>query len=307
MRVVSLGSGSSGNALVAQAGPTTVLLDAGFSVRTLVSRLRQVSLAPEQISAILLTHEHHDHSCGAVAFAHRYGVPLIADPRTLAAVLAAPARGQAEPLTPGSVERVELAVGQTTAVGGLRVRSFPVSHDAIAPCGYVVSSGAWRLCFVTDTGMVSEPIIEAMAESSLLMVESNHDRDRLLNGPYPWRLKQRILSPTGHLSNEQTSDALLRVLDDAPRWVWLGHLSRTNNTPDLARAHLRERLRQVGLRHIEPQVSPPSVGAVWDSATLWGPAFIAPAAPTAPDSCERPPSADAESLAPAKATRPRSI
>jgi phosphoribosyl 1,2-cyclic phosphodiesterase len=304
VRVVSLGSGSSGNALVAQAGPTAVLLDAGFSVRTLVSRLRQASLAPEQISAILLTHEHHDHSCGAVAFAHRYGVPLIANPRTLAAVLAAPARGQAEPLTRGSVERVELAIGQTTAVGALRVRSFPVSHDAIAPCGYVVSSGAWRLCFVTDTGMISEPIIEAMAESSLLMVESNHDRDRLLNGPYPWHLKQRILSPTGHLSNAQTTDALLRVLDDAPRWVWLGHLSRTNNTPDLARAHLRERLRHVGLRHIEPQVSPPSVGAVWDSATLWGPAFTAPAAP---DSRERPPGADAESLAPAKATRPSSI
>ena len=302
MRVVSLGSGSSGNALVAQAGPTTVLLDAGFSVRTLVSRLRQVSLAPEQISAILLTHEHHDHSCGAVAFARRYGVPLIADPRTLAAVLAAPARGQAEP--PGSIERVELTVGRTTAVGALRVRSFPVSHDAIAPCGYVVSSGAWRLCFVTDTGTVGEPIIEAMAESSLLMVESNHDRDRLLNGPYPWHLKQRILSPTGHLSNEQTSEALLRVLDDAPRWVWLGHLSRTNNTPDLARAYLRERLRQVGLRHIEPQVSPPSVSAVWDSATLWGPAFTTPAAP---DSRESPPSADAESLAPAQATRPRSL
>jgi hypothetical protein len=143
-----------------------------------------------------------------------------------------------------------------------------------------------------------------MAESILLMVESNHDRDRLLNGPYPWHLKQRILSPTGHLSNDQTSEALLRVLDDAPRWVWLGHLSRTNNTPDLARAHLRERLRQAGLRHIEPQVSPPSVGAVWDSATLWGPAFTAP---TAPDSRERPPSADAGSLAPAKAARPSGI
>jgi phosphoribosyl 1,2-cyclic phosphodiesterase len=300
-----LGSGSSGNALVAQAGSTAVLLDAGFPLRTLVSRLRQVSLLPEQISAILLTHEHYDHSCGAVAFARRFDIPLISDPRTLAAVLAAPARGQAGPIAAGSVERVELPIGRSASVGALRVRSFPVSHDAVAPCGFVVSSGAWRLCFITDTGMISEPVIEAMAESSLLMIESNHDRDRLLNGPYPWRLKQRILGPTGHLSNEQTSEALLRVLDDAPRWVWLGHLSRTNNSPDIARAHLRERLRQAGLRHIEPQVSPPSVGSVWDSAALWGSAATAPGQiARLPDSHEQPSSVDAEPLASAKLARP---
>ena len=284
MRVVSLGSGSSGNALVAQAGATAVLLDAGFPLRTLLGRLRQASVAPEQITAILLTHEHHDHACGAVAFARRYGIPLISEPRTLAAVLAQPSRGQSEPVAPGSIERVELPLGRSVKVGGLRVRSFPVSHDAVAPTGFVVSSGAWRLCFITDTGMVNEPIIEAMAESSLLVIESNHDKDRLLSGPYPWHLKQRILGPTGHLSNDQTSEALLRVLDDAPRWVWLSHLSRTNNTPEIARAHLRERLRQVGLRHIEPQVSPPSVGGVWDSATLWGPSTLAVA-----DSREAPP------------------
>jgi phosphoribosyl 1,2-cyclic phosphodiesterase len=275
-----------------------VLLDAGFPVRTLLSRLRQAGLAPEQITAILLTHEHHDHACGAAAFARRYGIPLISDPRTLAATLAQSARGQIEPVAPASVERVELPIGRSVTVGALRVRSFPVSHDAVAPCGFVVSSGAWRLCFITDTGMVNEPIIEAMAESSLLVIESNHDRARLLNGPYPWHLKQRILSPTGHLSNDQTSEALLRVLDDAPRWVWLGHLSRTNNTP----AHLRERLRQAGLRHIEPQVSPPSVGSVWDSSALWGPAVRS--APAAPDSREATPSLAVEAPAPAKAVRP---
>lgn len=286
MRVISLGSGSSGNALVAQAGATAVLLDAGFPLRTLLGRMRQASVAPEQIGAVLLTHEHHDHACGAVAFARRYGVPLISDSRTLAAVLAQPARGQAESFAPASIERVELPIGRSADVGGLRVRSFPVSHDAVAPCGFVVSSRACQVCYVTDTGMVNEPIIEAMAESSLLVIESNHDRARLLNGPYPWHLKQRILSPTGHLANDQTSEALLRVLDDAPRWVWLGHLSRTNNTPDIARSHLRERLRQVGLRHIEPQVSPPSVGSVWDSAALWQQPML-----PMPDSVEAPPSA----------------
>ncbi len=299
VRVVSLGSGSSGNALVVQTGATSVLLDAGFPVSGLVNRMRRAQVAPDRISAILLTHEHHDHTCGAVAFARRFGVPLISDPRTLEATLAQRARGQIEPMPPSSIERVELPVGRSTSVNGLQVRSFAVSHDAAAPCGFVVSSGAWRLCYITDTGMVSEAMVEAMAESSLLLIESNHDRDRLLNGPYPWHLKQRILSPTGHLSNDQTSEALLRVLDDAPRWVWLGHLSRTNNTPDIARAHLRERLRQVGLRHIAPQISPPGVGEVWDSSTLWGSA--------APDSHELSPQSDAASLAPTRLARGQAL
>lgn len=313
MRIVSLGSGSSGNALVVQAGQTTLLLDAGFTAGALRSRLKQARLAAESVTAILLTHEHRDHAFGAFSFARRFGVPLVADPRTLDAAYQRVERGQADPATLAGawrverieqVERVELAVGRSTTVGGLSVRSFAVSHDAVAPCGYVVSSGAWRLCYITDSGTVMEPMIEALAESSLLLIESNHDRDRLLNGSYPWHLKQRILSPTGHLSNEQTCDALLRVLDDAPRWVWLGHLSRANNTPDLARSALRERLRQAGLRHIEPQVSPPGVGVAWDSASLWG-----SAAPPArqPDSREQPPQADAAPLAPARAARPQSL
>lgn len=272
MRVVSLGSGSSGNALLIQAGQTAALVDAGFPLRLLVSRVREAGIAPERVSAIFLTHEHGDHACGAVAFARRYGAALIADPRTLAAVMAQVERrwdGDIGALR-SRVERVEMAVGQSAQAGALSVRSFPVSHDAAAPCGYVLSSGAWRVCYVTDTGLINEPIIEAMVESSLLVIESNHDRQRLINGPYPWHLKQRILSPTGHLANDQTGAALLRVLDDSPRWVWLSHLSRTNNTPDLARAYLRERLREVGLPHLAPQVAPPGLGPIWDSATLWG-------------------------------------
>lgn len=269
MRVVSLGSGSSGNALLIQAGQTAVLVDAGFPARALVSRLRQAGVAPQNVNAIFLTHEHHDHACGAVAFARQYGAALIADPRTLAAVMERQP-GNDQSAARSAAERVEMAVGRSAAIGSLTARSFPISHDAVAPCGYVISSGAWRVCLVTDTGVINQPIIEAMVESSLLVVESNHDRQRLISGPYPWHLKQRILSPTGHLANDQTGEALLRVLDDSPRWVWLAHLSRTNNTPDLARAYLRERLREVGLSSVAPQVAPPGIGPVWDSATLWG-------------------------------------
>ncbi len=266
MRVISLGSGSSGNALYVQAGETAVLVDAGLGIRALVSRLNQAHIAPTQISAILLTHEHNDHSSGARAFARRYGIPVVSDPRTLKALFAQPERGVTD-ITPP--ERIELPTGRTLQVGALEVYSFPISHDAVAPCGYLLSSAAWRVCFVTDTGAISEPIIEALRQAHLLVLEANHDRDRLVAGPYPWHLKQRILGPTGHLSNEQASKALLSVVDDGPRWLWLAHLSKTNNTPDLARTHIREQLRTIGLKHIRPQPLPHELGPTWDSSTLW--------------------------------------
>ena len=268
MRVISLGSGSSGNAVVVQAGQTAVLVDAGFGPRTLASRLRAVGIAPGAISAVLLTHEHSDHTCGALKFAQQHRIPLVSDPRTLGALLAQPASVALTQTT--APERIELGVGGSLRLGALEVRSFPISHDAVAPCGFVLASAAWRVCVVTDTGMIAEPIIEALHEAHLVVVEANHDVTRLTNGPYPWHLKQRILSPTGHLSNAQTSAALIQALDDGPRWVWLAHLSRTNNTPDLARGAVRDQLRAAGLRHVVPVALPPEVGPVWDSADLLG-------------------------------------
>ena len=302
MQVISLGSGSSGNALLVRVGQTAALIDAGFPARTLVGRLRQVGIAPTAINAIFITHEHADHACGAVTFARRYGIPLVGDPRTLQAVITqserrAQAVGEIE-ATATLVERLEMAVGRSLTLGGLEARSFAISHDAVAPCGYVIGAAAWRVCVVTDTGEITEPIIEALRSAHVLVLEANHDRDRLLNGPYPWALKRRILSPTGHLSNEQTSQALARVLDDTPRWVWLAHLSRTNNTPDLARAHVREHLRQLGLGKVAPQTAPPGIGPTWDSASLWG----QPAITAGPDASSGLPAAD---VAPVPAMAPR--
>ncbi len=279
MRVVSLGSGSDGNAILVQNDATTVLVDDGFPVRELKSRLHQARVRPEDISAILITHEHSDHAGGARTFARQFGIPLIADPRALNALCLMPERGMPGAPPP---ERVELPVGHALSWGKIEVESFPVSHDAVAPCGYVLSSAAWRVFVATDTGMVTDAMLEAMRAAHLIIIEANHDRDRLLNGPYPWYLKQRILGPTGHLSNDQTKVALASVLDDGPRWIWLAHLSRTNNSPDIARACIREHLRQCELRHIQPQPLPHAFGPMWDSAALWAaPATSSPGdAPT---------------------------
>jgi phosphoribosyl 1,2-cyclic phosphodiesterase len=275
VRVVSLGSGSSGNALLVQAGTTAVLVDAGFPSRILIARLRRAGIGRGALSAILLTHEHADHANGARELAHQWGIPLLADARTIDAVAAQRPRTTGAVLPPP--ERLELPAGRATRLGGLDIRSFPISHDAVAPCGYVLSTGAWCVAVLTDCGMISEAMIEALRPAHLLVIEANHDVQMLHRGPYPWYLKQRILSPTGHLSNEQTSEGLARILDDGPRWVWLAHLSRTNNRPELARTHVRERLRAQGLKHVVPQALPPTDGPTWDSAALWSP--VQPALP----------------------------
>jgi phosphoribosyl 1,2-cyclic phosphodiesterase len=284
VRVISLGSGSSGNALLVQSGETVVLVDAGFSARLLSGRLRSLGVSPTALSAILLTHEHGDHACGALSLACQYSVPLVSDPRTIDAVMKQPAR-EARPAG-WRPERVELPVGRSLRLGTLEIRSFVISHDAVAPCGFTLSTAAWRVGVMTDTGMVGAQAVEALRGAHLLVIEANHDRARLLDGPYPWYLKQRILSPTGHLSNEQTGEALTQMLDDGPRWLWLAHLSRTNNTPALARAQVSELLRSRGLRHVKPAPLPREIGPTWDTASLWG-----ASAPAAPDAREGAPTA----------------
>ncbi len=302
MRVVSLGSGSSGNALLVEAGPngrTKLLVDAGFSERILRERLRSVGVSISQIQGILITHEHADHILGLATIMKRYATPVIADPRTLAAIEQILTSGmlRSESGTLVSLETVkgtdsiehlfvedmsnghsmsdnsiDLTLGTRCMLGDIEVVSFPVSHDAVAPCGYLLSAGGCRVCLVTDSGEVTPTMLEAMNQADLLILESNHDRERLLRGPYPYALKQRILSSTGHLSNDQAAEAVLRTWRaDAVRWLWLSHLSRTNNTPKLALQSMRTRIQEakVNLGQMHISVLPHTMGASWDSTQLW--------------------------------------
>ena len=301
MRVVSLGSSSSGNAFLVEAGPkgrTKLLVDAGFSERILRERLRLAGASLSQIQGVLITHEHVDHILGLPALLKHHAIPAIADPRTLAAVEEIFAAGmlrtesgalvslEAEIDTSlagmdgvnedrqhdQSKHSLHLESGSRRVIGDIEVISFPVSHDAAAPCGYLLSAGGCRVCVAIDSGEVTPTMLEAIKQADLLILESNHDRDRLLRGPYPYALKQRILSPTGHLSNDQAAEAVLRTWrTDGVRWLWLSHLSRTNNTPRLALSSMRARIKAAGadLAQIHISVLPPGMGSAWDSTQLW--------------------------------------
>jgi len=165
-----------------------------------------------------------------------------------------------------------LPIGERTVIGDIEVTSFPVSHDAVAPCGYLLSAGGCRVCVVIDSGEVTPAMLEAMHQADLLVLESNHDRERLLRGPYPYALKLRILSSTGHLSNDQAADAVLHTWrTDSVRWLWLSHLSRTNNTPKIALNSMISKLEaaRANLAQVHITVLPPGMGSVWDSTQLW--------------------------------------
>src|SRR5579859_5970863 len=291
MRVTSLGSSSSGNALLVEAGPrgrTKLLIDAGFHGRVLTSRLRQAGATPAQLTGILVTHEHIDHVMGLPYLTKYYRLPIITNPLTISALqrifTGETARSDSGALVPleletGALEGVQagelfraLPSEASACFGDINVTPFPVSHDAAAPCGFLLSAGGCRVCVVIDTGEVTAAMLAMMQHADLLILEANHDRERLLRGPYPYHLKQRILSPTGHLSNDQAADAVLRIWrTDGVRWLWLSHLSRTNNTPTLALTSVRARFQaaRANLAQIHISVSPPGMGNIWDSTQLW--------------------------------------
>lgn len=302
MRVVSLASGSSGNALLIEAGPqrrTKLLVDAGLNGRILTDRLQSLGIHPAQLQAVLVTHEHIDHVVGLPLLMKRYAVPLATDPQTYNAIesslasgfwrtdsgtLFAPkteddefcstnesaVRGELQEETAQRV--LPLPVGSGCTIGDIEVLSFPISHDAVAPCGYLLRASGCRVCVVTDSGEVTPTMLDMLRHADLLILEANHDRERLLRGPYSQALKRRILSSTGHLSNDQTADAILRTWrPDSVRWLWLAHLSRTNNTPSLALSSVRARLLAARANPAQLHLSalPPDMGHTWDSTELW--------------------------------------
>jgi phosphoribosyl 1,2-cyclic phosphodiesterase len=238
LRVVVLGSGSGGNAVVVTSGKDRILVDAGFSSRELARRLALVGVEPGSLSALVLTHEHVDHCRGAARFARRHRLPVFATAGTL---------GQVDLDDETARRATVLRSGEPCEVAGFLVEPFLLPHDAREPIGAVIEDGAGRrLGLVADCGTHSHLAWARLRELDVLVMETNHDLDMLRNGPYPWPLKQRVAGRHGHLSNREAADGLPELLCDRLRWLVLYHLSRTNNLPALAAATLGEALAREG-------------------------------------------------------------
>ena len=229
MRFASLGSGSSGNALLIESGGTRVLLDCGFGLSELTSRLARLDLKAADLDAIIVTHEHGDHGSGVAKLAARFDIAVYLTRGTLSAL---GAEGRSIP------RRVLIDPYTAFAINGIEVRPFPVPHDAREPVQFVLSDGAVRLGVLTDTGQPTPHIAQALSGVHALVLECNHDLDMLMSGPYPAQLKARIAGRLGHLANAASAE-LVRAMDCSRlQHLIAAHLSQTNNTPELARAAL---------------------------------------------------------------------
>jgi phosphoribosyl 1,2-cyclic phosphodiesterase len=257
LRVVFLGSGSAGNATVVTDGSTTLLIDCGFSARETARRMTNAGLRAEDVSAIVVTHEHSDHIRGVEVFQRRHGMATVACTKgTRAAAGFDALRG----------EVLTIETGEVTRFGTLSVIAFPTSHDAAEPIGMRIESDCGgRLGLATDTGLLTAEAAEALADVDYLGIESNHDLGMLDRGPYPYYLKRRIRSERGHLSNTDACDALERLATDRLRRVFALHRSNTNNSAPIVRRELAKRAAAIGLR-VPIDVAPQD--GVIDSAPL---------------------------------------
>lgn len=229
MRVSILASGSGGNACVVESGKTRILVDAGLSAKEIEKRLATRGIEANSIRAIFVTHEHGDHSVGALTFAARFGCSLFATAGTAAAL------GLEGNLFSPFVRMESCREG---TIGDIGFRPLGTPHDSNESVAYAFESGDARVVIASDLGHVQREFLDFLRGATTLLLEFNHDEDMLRDGPYTWPLKQRIAGAWGHLSNRQSAEAISRTAGDRLKRVVATHLSRSNNTPALALAAL---------------------------------------------------------------------
>jgi phosphoribosyl 1,2-cyclic phosphodiesterase len=235
-----LASGSSGNAAFLSTGNTRILIDAGLSMKELARRLALIGESLESIDAILISHEHSDHVAGLPVLARSKKVRA----RIFLTRLTAPAIDWGE----GQPRLETFQAGAAFTVGDVEVTSFSIPHDALDPVAFCLEAGGARIGIVTDLGYIPASIKFHLRHTDLLMLESNHDLDMLKVGPYPWSIKQRVMSRVGHLSNLGMSEFLMQDLDPSTHRLVLGHLSEQNNHPEIVRMIASQSLEERGLR-----------------------------------------------------------
>lgn len=236
-RVSVLASGSSGNCLYVESDKKRILVDAGLSGKKISALMAEIDRKPEDLDAILVTHEHRDHIHGVGVLARKYKLDVYANDKTWQAMDGMIGNVATE-------QKHIFEMGKLVTLGDLDVESFGVSHDAAAPQFYRFNKDGKSFVVITDTGYVSDHVRGVIADADGYLFESNHDLEMLRMGAYPWSLKQRILGDRGHLSNDDGALVMCDILGDHTKRIYLGHLSRENNLKELAHLTMESVLKE---------------------------------------------------------------
>ena len=220
-------SGSSGNSIYVAFGGIRLLVDVGMTASRIEAELREIGVDIREIDALLITHEHIDHIRGIGVLCRKYGLPVYANEGTWNGIMAKDSR------IPARCVRT-FYTGEDFYIGDVNIHPFSIPHDALEPVGYAFSCKGLKCAVATDIGHIRAQWLEAVAGSQAVVLEANHDIDMVQMGPYPQRLKQRILGRNGHLNNEDSAKALLELVKTGTCAVFLAHLSADNNLPELA-------------------------------------------------------------------------
>lgn len=241
IKFCTLVSGSSANSSYLEIDGWGVLIDAGTGIRKIEQLLSGVGASLSRVQGIFLTHEHSDHVSGLGSITRKYPIPIIGNPATLSAVARQYPDLNTDLFRP-------MPTGGTARRDAFEVTSFPCMHDSAECTGYRVdtASGSFGVC--TDLGIASDEVLAALRGCRAVIFEANHDAEMLRNGPYSYPLKQRIAGPLGHLSNLQSGQALCRLVEEGTEQIFLAHLSKENNTPEVCIHTVRETLLGQGIR-----------------------------------------------------------
>jgi phosphoribosyl 1,2-cyclic phosphodiesterase len=242
-----LGSGSSGNCAYVETAEARILIDAGFSIRQIRQRLATIGRAPEMLTGILVTHEHSDHVQGLAPLSEKLQIPIYCNRATQEAI---------EYQMQVRLNCRLFTTGASFEMGDVVVDTFMIPHDAQDPVGFLLRTANGNLGFLTDLGHTTRLVLERVRAANALVLEANHDVKMLQECPRrPWSLKQRILGRHGHLSNDGAADAAEQIMSAELRYLFLGHLSRECNRPDLAFRVMDERLASIGAHHVRLELT----------------------------------------------------
>jgi len=238
-KISVLASGSSGNSIYVSDGKMNILVDVGLSGKEMEKRLNEIDVSPDEIDAIIITHEHRDHVSGAGIFSRRYNIPIYANDPTW--------NNSYKCIGKINKKHCEI-IKNDFMLGDIAVHPFSISHDAASPFAYILYCNKKKIGIATDMGYFDEKIVNELKELDFLVIEANHDLDMLMTGDYPWNVKHRIKGDEGHLSNDDTAALLPKIIGENEPQILLAHLSEDNNNPEVAYITVKNSLRANDLK-----------------------------------------------------------